>query len=395
MRHRLAVLLIFAWCYAAIAEAADGEKPERKDLYGDPLPEWAIARLGTVRFRHGYAATSVAFSPDGKIVASSELGNWVHLWDAATGNEHRRFGGGKTLTSGAEEIHAIAFSPDGQRIITGGSASHAIVLWDVTTGKELVQLRGHQGPVFSVAYSPDNPTVASAGSDMSIRLWDTTTGQESRQLVGHEGWVRYVAFSPDGTVLASCAETVRLWDVATGKELRRCDGHRFEVNSVTFSPDGKVLASGSDDKTIRLWDVGSGKQLGQFNGQMLFVLAVAFSPDGKDLASAEMDGTIRLWQAATAVQLRAFEGHEGPVASLAFSPDGKVLASAGGDKATRAVNRGGDKTVRLMGRGHRQGLAAVWRTPAYCLLGRLLCRRKSDCYRRPRWYGSALGRYHR
>jgi WD40 repeat protein len=244
-----------------------------------------------------------------------------------------------------EGIHAIAFSPDGTKIVSGGTVA-ASAVWDIATGKEVFALRGHQGIVFSVAYSSDSRTIASGGGDTIIRLWDAATGRELGQLVGHESWVRCVAFSSDGKILASCGETIRLWDVATGKELRRCDGHRFEVNTVAFSPDGKLLASGSHDKTIRFWDVSSGKQLRELDGQQLFVLAVAFSPDGKHFASGGADGSILFWQATTGLQVRALVGHQSPVASVAFSPDGKLLASVSGDK-TNLSNTYVDKTVRL------------------------------------------------
>src|SRR5437899_6633149 len=121
MCRQLAVILILSSCSPALADAPESNQPVRRDLYWDPLPPGAIARMGTARFRHGYAATSVAFSPDGKTVASGELGNWVHLWDVSTGRELTRFGSGHAAT-GVDGIHAIAFSPDGRRIVAGGTA---------------------------------------------------------------------------------------------------------------------------------------------------------------------------------------------------------------------------------------------------------------------------------
>jgi RNA polymerase sigma factor (sigma-70 family) len=325
-----------------------GEKPVAqeavgRDRYGDPLPPGALARLGTVRWRHGYVATSVAFSPDGKMVASSEEENWIHVWDTATGRELARLGGQQGAFPPRYGIEAVAFSPDGKRLITGDSTSPTIVVWDIATGKEILDLHGHEGRVFCLAYSPDGRRIASGAGDKTIRLWDATTGTEVQQLQGHEAWVRGVAFSPDGTVLASCGENIRLWEIATGKELHRCERHIGEVNSVAFSPDGRLLASGGQDKTIRLWNARTGNELREFNGQQLFVQSVAFSPDGKSLASAGLDGTIRLWQTATGVAERTIQAHEGPASSVAFSPDGKLLASAGGAK----MGRSGDKMVRL------------------------------------------------
>jgi WD40 repeat protein len=324
------------------------------------LPPGALARLGTARFRHGYPATSVAFSPDGKILASGEQNRGVHLWDAATGRELARLGERQAPFMRLNGVDALAFSPDGKRIVGGGPS--AIVLWDVAAAQELLRFRGHQGKVLSVAYSADDRLVATGGDDTVIRLWDTISGQELRQLAGHRIPVRYVAFSPNGKLLASSGETIRLWDVATGKELRRCDGHRFEVNTVVFSRDGRTLASGSDDKTIRLWDVESGKQLKEFSGGQIFVLSVAFSPDCKKLASAAKDGTIILWEAATGALIRELAGHDGPAASVAFSPDGKVLASAGADKTVRLWDVATGQELRPSS-GHQQTVTAAAFSP--------------------------------
>ncbi|MCA1852935.1 MAG: hypothetical protein LC647_11205, partial [Beggiatoa sp.] len=196
---------------------------------------------------------------------------------------------------------SVAFSPDGKRLASG--KHNTVWLWDAESGQPLGALMGHEGGVWSVAFSPDGKRLVSASDDKTVRLWDAESGQPvGPPLKGHESGVRSVAFSPDGKRLASASEasTVRVWDAESGYPLEPplgpLDGHEF-ITSVAFSRDGKRLASASLDNTVRLWDAESGQPpLGPpLTGHQGSVNSVAFSPDGKRLASASDDKTVRLW----------------------------------------------------------------------------------------------------
>jgi WD40 repeat protein len=275
----------------------------------------------------GYTAavTSVAFSPDGKLLAAGIADGTVVLQDATTGRRLAVLRGHKAA------VESVAFSPDGATLASG-SLDNSVILWDVASRRPLRTLSGHSW-VNAVAFSSDGKLLASANIDHTVTIWDPATGLRLRVLRGHTAAVNDVAFSPDGRTLASASDdhTVILWDPRTGRRLRTLRGHTAAVNAVVFAPDGKTLATASDDRTVILWDASTGRELHVLRGHTSFVDDVAFSPDGTTIASAGDDDAVILWDASTGRQLRKLSGHAAAVDSVAFSPSGSLLASSGED----------------------------------------------------------------
>ena len=275
---------------------------------------------------HIDSVLSVAFSPNGRLLASGSSDNTINLWDVASGHSVRQFIGHKG------QVFGVAFSPNGA-MLASASGDRTVKLWDVAGGRDPVTFAGHTDKVYSVAYSPDGRTLASGSRDQTIKLWEVAGGRELRTLAGHTGPVTTVAFSPDGQMLASGSEdgTIRLWDVATGRELRSMLANSSKIHTVTFSPDGRMLASGGRDKTIGLWNVSDGRELHSLTGHTGDVEGLAFSPDGRVLASSSEDTTVRLWDSWSGNELKRLTGNAGWVVTVAFSRDGHLLASGGGD----------------------------------------------------------------
>jgi WD40 repeat protein len=300
----------------------------QRDAHGDPLPPGALVRVGTARFRHGNHVSCIAFSPDGKIVASGGWNGRVCLWEAATGRLLRSLDSSQP----GQLIFGLAFAPDGKTLAAGASGPDpSLRRWEVATGKELPPI-AVPGQPRCVAFAPDGKTIACAGLDRTIRLLDPTTGKEIAQLAGHTGFVNGLQFSPGGKTLISGSldQTIRLWDVARGKELRRFEANQPAILTVALSRDGAWLASGGQEQTVRLWDVATGREERQFQIAARDVTSVALSPDGKTLAAAGQDTSIYLWETATGTELRRFSVWQDAVKSVAFSPDGKTLAASDG-----------------------------------------------------------------
>ena len=281
---------------------------------------------------HADSVFAVAFSPDGKLVATGSGDQTARLWDVASGLFIR------TLAGHTRAVNAVAFSPDGTLLATSGGIDKTARLWDVATGQVIRTLIGHTQAVNGVAFSPDGALLATSGSiEQTIRLWAVGTGRAVRTLAGHDGRVAAVAFSPDGTLVATGSgdQTARLWDAATGRVIGTLAGHAGRVLAVAFSPDGALVATGGGDQTARLWDAATGQVIRTLTGHTRAVNAVAFSPDGALVATGGGDQTARLWDAAAGRNIHTLTGHADTVHGVAFSPDGTLLATGSGDRTAR------------------------------------------------------------
>jgi WD40 repeat protein len=319
---------------------AEPGKKAAVDRHGDPLPDGAFARLGSLRFRQ-YDVSCVAFSPDGKVLASSGRVDKIIFWDPATGKEVRSFAGHP------RGVNGIAFSRDGKLLASAGHDG-VVRVCETATGRERDWTKHREAPLKSVAFSPDGTMLASGGESNDARVWDVDTGKELQCFKGenHRG-IEVVCFSPDGKYLAVArTNRVELYEVPTWRHAGYLEDYEEHTTGLAFSADSRTVFTGAEDRTIRFWDVRSkkelrclGKSTRSSGDHASEVRCLAVSPDGKRLAVGRMDGGLSVWDAASGKELRHWEAEQpppgkfayAPIQALAFAPDGKMLATASGN----------------------------------------------------------------
>lgn len=344
-----------------VAWSADGKLLAASSYSNIRLWKPETGELAAEIATQGGSVWALAFSPDGRLLASASNDSAIRLWHV---DEQRRE---ETLIGHRAAVHALAWSSDGQTLASAGN-DRTVRLWDLGTGEQLVEgMGGHRDSIHALAWADDSKLLASAGLDGQIRLWDATSRQPLGMIGTHMGAVEALAFNNRGHLLSAGADgMVRFWDITAGTSAREpLAAHPTGVTSLTLSRDGDALATGGRDQTIRLFQLDSGGLMlanepsWSLVGHDDEVLSVAWSPDGSRLASASIDRSIALWDRVAMRPEARIMQHEGWVSALAASADGRLLASAAFDRTVRLWEVETGLALRAPLTGHESPVLAV------------------------------------
>ena len=306
---------------------------------------------------HELGVAAVAFSPDGQYVLSGSHDFTVRLWSVPTGTELALlFDRRSAFVDFTEEyppldVMAVTFNAVGT-LAAAGIRDRTVHIWNVNSREQVAVLRGHKGGVLAVAFSPDSRLIASGGHEDTVRVWDVASGQQLLALDGHLGFVRSVGFSPDGSQLFSSSSDgrVRVWDMGTGHQLNTINLECGPIHALVMSLDGRYWA-GCDDWTIVAWNTEGEAKRRVLTGHEGAVMSVALSSDANMLISGGRDDTVRVWETETGRPLHVLRGHEAPVQSVALRADSSLIASGSYDYTIRLWDAARGSLVKVFDGG--------------------------------------------
>jgi WD40 repeat protein len=339
-------------------EGAVGLPHERPEalyaLCGNAHESATKARVAVATWHEG-PVQGCAWSPDGDRIVTGSRDNTVRIWEARTGRCVATLAGHQKAVSGC------AWSPDGQRIVSA-SWDKTLRIWEARTGRCVTTLAGHAGSVIGCGWSPDGQRVASASYDRTLRIWEANSGQCLATLLGHTRGVNGCAWSPDGERIVSVSDdcTISVWQTRSGRCLATFSGHSRFVHGCAWSPEGQRIVSASWDKTVRIWEVRTGRCVAMLAGHREAVSGCAWSPDGDRIVSASNDKTLRIWEAKTDRCVAMLAGHREAVSGCAWSPEGQRIASVSEDKSLRIWEAKTGQCVATLAGQQNWVISCVW-----------------------------------
>ncbi len=340
--------LLLALHAAEISPTEQAEDALRQSLRGYAL---------RAALRGHTASVYAGFSPDGKFIVTASLDNTARVWETSTGKSIVE------LRGHTGQVRSAQFSPDGKFIVTASQDGTARV-WEASTGKSIAELRGHTATVRHAVFSPDGKFVVTGSNDYTARIWEASTGKNIRELRWHGSSLSGVAYSPDGKsiVTVSSGAGARIWEASTGRGISELRGHTKSINSVAFSPDGKFIVTASSDNTARVWETSTGRNIAELQGHTDVVRSATFSPDGMFVVTGSSDNTAHVWEASTGKSIMELRGHTGYVTIAAFSPDGKFIVTVSRDGTARVWEASTGRGIAEL-RGHTTEINSVEFSP--------------------------------